>query len=67
MRFAIGGDLANGDRIPLPAIGLKRLPPIIEHLAVGAPSLPASRPSSHQRYVQKPGTGRLNQPHIGIE
>ncbi len=64
---AVGRDLVVDHPVPGPAIGLQRLPPVVERLAVGAPGLRAASAAAHEGYVHQPGTGRLNEPHVAVQ
>jgi hypothetical protein len=63
----IRGDFIVTDSIPLPAIRLASLPPVVERFGVSPPGRRTPRSSLHQRQMQKPRTCRFDQPHLRVE
>src|SRR5208283_6024789 len=59
--IAVCGDLMKSNTIPSPAVGLQRLPPVVEDLAVSAPGLHAARAATDQGNVQQPCASWLDQ------
>ncbi len=63
----IRGDFIVTDSIPLPAIRLAGLPPVVERFCIRAPGRRTAPSSLYQRQMQKPPAARFDQPHLCVE
>src|SRR5271165_4448008 len=55
------------DLIPGPSVGFECLPPVVEGFAISPPSLWTPGAPANERNMEQPGTGRLDEAHLGVD